>query len=270
MPSIVRRLRDAGLDAQPVGQAALRLARAVPVEALPGFKEGLVSVQDAGAQLGAVWLGAADGMRVLDACAAPGGKTGHLAELSDADIDAVESDPARARRIVDNLSRLGLQSRVRVHTRDVESFAREAGPQPCYDRILLDAPCTASGIVRRHPDIPWLRRPADVAKLATQQHLLLDALWPLVKPAGRLLYVVCSVFPEEGALQAAAFAARHPDALKTALPPTNLTGMQLVPREAPTPSAPHQAEIFGAADGWQPDVHDGFYYALFEKRGAQG
>jgi 16S rRNA (cytosine967-C5)-methyltransferase len=195
-------------------------------------------------------------MRVLDACAAPGGKTAQLAEIADIELDAVEIDAQRAARIESNLARTSAReyARIRVIVGDAgapQTFAPAAG----YDRILLDAPCTASGIVRRHPDIPWLRRPADVAQLATLQARLADALWPLLAPAGRLLYVVCSVFPEEGERQAERFASRWADAHSVPLPSSGTRAfVQLLPGEV--------AQTYG---GGLPTVHDGFFFALFEK-----
>jgi 16S rRNA (cytosine967-C5)-methyltransferase len=244
-------------DATPVGAAALWLHEAQPVQRIPGFADGQVSVQDAGAQLAAPWLEAEDGMRVLDACAAPGGKTAHLAELSALALDAVESDAERAARIEPNFARLGLHAhaRVRVLVADAAQPARW-GDAAGYDRILLDAPCTASGIVRRHPDIPWLRRPADVAQFATRQQTLLEALWPLLKPAGRLLYVVCSLFPQEGPQPVAAFLARQRDARLRPLPGGDECGLSLPP--ATTAAGPWS--------GGPPTAHDGFYFALLEKR----
>ncbi len=254
----LERLRRESIDAEQVGAQAVWLRTPRPVHEIPGFSGGEVSVQDAGAQLAAPWLQAATGMRVLDACAAPGGKTAHLAELSDAAIDALEIDPARAARIGADLQRLGLAGeRVRVIVGDACRPAEwhRGGP---YDRILLDAPCTASGIVRRHPDIPWLRRGSDVAQLATIQSRMLDALWPLLAPAGRLLFVVCSLFPEEGAQQAARMLQRWADAVPVALPGRDAATLQLLP--APVTTAARLAP--DAA----PTVHDGFFYALFEKR----
>ena len=214
-------------------------------------------MQDAGAQLAAPWLAVRDDMRVLDACAAPGGKTGHLAELSEAHIDAVELDAARAVRITDNLRRLGLLGpRVRVLTADAARVASFWDGLP-YQRILLDAPCTASGIVRRHADIPWLRRESDIAQLATIQAGLLDALWPLLAPAGRLLYVVCSVFREEAVQQADSFLERHPNARLTPLPGTQHGSLQLLPAGADLVERDAMVGL--------PTVHDGFFFALFEK-----
>jgi 16S rRNA (cytosine967-C5)-methyltransferase len=250
----LQRLRDEGIEASRVGLDAVWLHAPLPVTDIPGFAAGDVSVQDAGAQLAVQLLQVADGMRVLDACAAPGGKTAQLAEVAEnLVIDAVELDPARAERIEENLRRTQARRHalIRLHVADAaqpDSYAQER-----YQRILLDAPCTASGIVRRHPDIPWLRRPADVAQLATLQARLLDALWPLLEPAGRLLYVVCSVFAEEGPRQAEAFAARHADA-RPRPPPGESAGQLRLPPEHGT----------AWADGL-PSVHDGFFFAIFEK-----
>ncbi len=251
----LERLQRMGIEAVQVGAHAVRLHAPRPVEAIPGFDSGDVSVQDAGAQLAAEWLGVSDGMRVLDACAAPGGKTAQLAEIADIELDAVEIDAGRAARIESNLARTS--ARAHAHIRVIVGDAcvpRTFAPSAGYHRVLLDAPCTASGIVRRHPDIPWLRRPADVAQLATLQAGLADALWPLLVPAGRLLYVVCSLFPEEGARQAERFAARWPDARAVSLTTGTQAIVQLLPGET--------AETYGGA---LPTVHDGFFFALFEK-----
>jgi 16S rRNA (cytosine967-C5)-methyltransferase len=257
----LRLLERAGLAAVRVGATAVWLREARPVDAIPGFSEGLVSVQDAGSQLAAQWLDVREGQRVLDACAAPGGKTAQIAELADGlAIDAVEIDAQRARRIEDNLARLRAREHatIALHVADAaDTRAYATGLQ--YDRILLDAPCTASGIVRRHPDIPWLRRDSDVAQLATRQARLLDALWPLVKPAGRLLYVVCSVFPEEGARQAERFVERHADARPVDLPGHTANALQLLP--TPLAAVPDAYPATAPC----PTLHDGFFFALFEK-----
>jgi 16S rRNA (cytosine967-C5)-methyltransferase len=250
----LQRLHDEGIEASRVGPTAVWLHTPLPVADIPGFVTGDVSVQDAGAQLAVQLLQVEDGMRVLDACAAPGGKTAHLAEVADdLTIDAVELDATRTERIEENLRRTRARSHalIRLHVADAAQPERFA--QGRYQRILLDAPCTASGIVRRHPDIPWLRRPADVAQLATLQARLLDALWPLLEPAGRLLYVVCSVFAEEGPRQAESFPARHADARLVALPGADGGQLRLSPAH-------------GAAwSGGLPSVHDGFFFAIFEK-----
>jgi 16S rRNA (cytosine967-C5)-methyltransferase len=249
----LQRLLAAGMPASRVGEAAIWLHNPVPVARIPGFSDGDVSVQDAGAQLAAQWLDVHDGMRVLDACAAPGGKTGHLAEIATLELSALEVDAERARRIDQNLARTGAAATVRVADARAPQSWWDHRP---FDRILLDAPCTASGIVGRHPDIPWLRRKADVAHLATLQADLLEALWPLVGVGGRLLYVVCSVFPQEGSEQIARFVERHPDAAVELLP-GGTPAVQLLPTtEAVEPWNPTLA--------W-PTRHDGFFYARLEK-----
>jgi 16S rRNA (cytosine967-C5)-methyltransferase len=218
---------------------ALRLERPVPVECLPGFAEGMVSVQDAGAQRAAPLLDVHDGMRVLDACAAPGGKTAHVLELADVDLLALDADGGRALRVSENLFRLGLLAKVKpADCRDLDAWwdGRE------FDRILADVPCTASGVVRRHPDAKWLRRETDIAQFARTQAEILEALWRVLAPGGKLLYATCSLFPEENGRQVAAFAARQEDCMR--LPVAGAPELQLLPNEE----------------------HDGFYYALLEKQ----
>jgi 16S rRNA (cytosine967-C5)-methyltransferase len=185
---------------------------------------------------------------VLDACAAPGGKTAHICELAPtAQVLALDVDAARCERIHQNLQRLGLHAQVR---------AADAGDPPAwwdgqpFDAILLDAPCTASGVVRRHPDIRWLRRESDVAQLAQQQKRLLTALWPLLKPGGRLVYCTCSVFRAEGDGQIAAFLAHNSTALLGPGPG------HLWPRDAVEP---------GAVRDNRAGEHDGFFYAVLQK-----
>jgi 16S rRNA (cytosine967-C5)-methyltransferase len=250
----LQRLHGEGIEASRVGASAVWLHTPLPVADIPGFGAGDVSVQDAGAQLAVELLQVEDGMRVLDACAAPGVKTAQLAEVADdLTVDAVEIDAARTQRIEENLRRTRAREHALVRVHVAEAAQPERYAEERYQRILLDAPCTASGIVRRHPDIPWLRRPADVAQLATVQARLLDALWPLLEPAGRLLYVVCSVFTEEGPRQAEAFAARHADARPLALPGMNGGQLRLPPAQA------------AAWTAGLPSVHDGFFFAIFEK-----
>jgi 16S rRNA (cytosine967-C5)-methyltransferase len=203
------KLAAAGIAARQTGEWALTLQRPVPVGELPGFLDGLVSVQDLGAQLAAPCLGAAAGERVLDACAAPGGKTGHLLEMHDLDLVALDSDGGRLSRVRENLDRLGLAATL-VAGDAADTAAWWDGR--AFDHILLDAPCTASGVVRRHPDGKWLKRPEDVQQLVRQQRRLMDALWPLLKPAGTMLYATCSLFREENTDQVGAFLARHADA----------------------------------------------------------
>ncbi|WPL16852.1 Ribosomal RNA small subunit methyltransferase B [Thiorhodovibrio winogradskyi] len=202
------------LDGYPDG---LQLQVPMPVSLLPGFREGLVSVQDAGAQRAAALLGAEPGQRVLDACAAPGNKSAHLQELTgnQLQLTALEKDKARLQSLAANLGRLHLHADIRQAdaTKPCGNWAEQR-----YDRILLDAPCSGTGVIRRHPDIKWLRRDQDIAALADTQARLLDTLWPLLKPQGRLLYVTCSLLPEENTQQIAAFLTRHPDARETKIP----------------------------------------------------
>ncbi|MGZ5200919.1 MAG: 16S rRNA (cytosine(967)-C(5))-methyltransferase RsmB [Telluria sp.] len=230
-------LAAAGIAAAQVGPSAVRLAQAINVAQIPGFHEGVVSVQDAGAQLAAPLLDLQDGMRVLDACAAPGGKSGHILELASVDLTAVDADAERLKRVGDNLGRLGLAAKL------VAAQAQDKGwwdGQP-FDRILADVPCTASGIVRRHPDIRWLRRKSDTHQLATLSAQILDNLWQMLRPDGKLLFVTCSLWPQESEAQAAAFAARH-GAIRLDAPG------QLLPTSA------------------AGQDHDGLFYALFQKR----
>lgn len=217
VPAYLDRLAAAGIEARQTGEWALTLRQPVPVSELPGFFDGLVSVQDLGAQFAAPLLGVRTGERVLDACAAPGGKTGHLLESRDIDLVALDSDAGRLDRVRENLARLGLTATLVVG--DAGDTAAWWDGRP-FDRILLDAPCTASGVVRRHPDGKWLKRPEDVRHLARQQRRLLDVLWPLLKPAGTMLYATCSLFHEENADQVAAFLDRHADARVEPAPET--------------------------------------------------
>jgi 16S rRNA (cytosine967-C5)-methyltransferase len=193
-----RRLEENGIKSELLEGApqAVRLADPQPVEALPGFGEGHVSVQDAAAQLAAPWL--LDGVtgRVLDACAAPGGKTGHLLEVGRDQIEltAIDSDSARLQRVRENLDRLGFDATLIAADASKPS---EWWDGELFNAILLDAPCSASGVIRRHPDIKHLRRATDIPELARLQASLLEALWPLLAPGGRLLYVTCSVLAAE-------------------------------------------------------------------------
>ncbi|MGZ8254382.1 MAG: 16S rRNA (cytosine(967)-C(5))-methyltransferase RsmB, partial [Burkholderiaceae bacterium] len=253
MDGYVERCAQMGIAVTRVGARAVWVHSPRPVAELPGFAEGQVSVQDAGAQLAAPWLGVEPGQRVLDACAAPGGKTTHLAEVRGLDLIALDVDGTRAARIHENLERTRTSAHVGIGDAAEPGVWWDGRP---FDRILLDAPCTASGIVRRHPDIPWLRRPTDVAHLATLQAGLLAALWPLLGVGGRLLYVVCSLFPEEGPEQIARFADQHPEAREVALP-TGSPRVQLVPTPAVAPAWDGASAL--------PTVHDGFFYALLRK-----
>ncbi len=227
-------LATQGIAATRIDPSAIRLTQPLPVTRIPGFADGLASVQDAAAQLAAPLLDVQDGMRVLDACAAPGGKTGHLLELADIDLLALDSDAKRLIRISENLERLQLQTLLA----EGDAARRNWWDGRPYDRILADVPCTASGILRRHPDIRWLRRKADTAQLASLSRQILDNLWSMLRPGGKLLFVTCSLWPQESAGQADAFAERH-QAIRLTAPG------QLLP-------------------GGEPD-HDGLFYALFEK-----
>jgi len=244
----LEKLDRAGIPAQALGHDAVLLEKPRRVERLPGFAAGEVSVQDAGAQRAAPLLDVRDGMRVLDACAAPGGKTGHLLELAQCELLAVDADSVRARRIAENLSRLKLSAKIVVaDCRKPEDFC-DGRP---FDRILLDAPCSASGVVRRHPDIKWLRRRTDVSEFGRTQAQLLEALWRVLAPDGKLLYATCSVFPEENGAQVDNFLLRHPDAKMLPLP-----GLAENDKGAPRPL---EGQILPSANS------DGFFYALLRR-----
>ncbi len=204
----------AEISADEAGIAGLIVSPPRAVPSLPGYGDGSFSVQDLGAQLAAPLLGVRDGMRVLDACAAPGGKTAHILELADVELTALDNDAQRLYRVNANLARLRLAG-PRVETRCGDAALPQTwwDGRP-YDRILADVPCTASGVVRRHPDIKWLRRRSDIAAFAAQQRRILAALWPLLAPGGRLLYATCSVFAEENEAVIDDFLRNHPQALR--------------------------------------------------------
>ncbi len=239
------------LDDPAFGGQALQLTQPCPVDRLPGFAQGEVSVQDASAQR-AAWLlwrsGLAPGARVLDACAAPGGKSAHLLELADLDLLALDVDAQRLRRVSETLQRLGLQAELKAGDAGQPADWWDGRP---FDAVLLDAPCSASGIVRRHPDIRWLRRDTDIDTLAALQARLLDALWPLLKPGGCLLYATCSIFKIEGQDQIDAFLQRHVGD-GAVLDPASPGHLLTVPDN-------HRL----GDDARSP--HDGFYYALIRK-----
>lgn len=249
--SYLQQLAAAQLDAEalPTLPTGLRLAGSVPTSALPGFDLGEVSVQDAGAQWAAELLSPQPGQRVLDACAAPGGKTAHLLEYAGGRLrlTAIDISPQRLAAISSHLQRLGLSARVLVG--DATAPDARWANEP-FDRILLDAPCSATGVIRRHPDIKWLRRDTDIAELAKTQQALLDALWPLLRPGGRMLYLTCSLLPEENERQIEAFLRRQADAIEAPLPAAvgrpRTQGRQLLPTD---------------------DGPDGFYFALLRKHG---
>ncbi len=236
------RLNEAGLESRELGPVALAIEPAVSVELLPGFEKGLCSVQDAGAQHAARLLDVHPGQRVLDACAAPGGKTTHLLELGATRVTALERDPMRAGRIEENLQRLALPARVVVGDAARPELWWDGRP---FDRILADVPCTASGVVRRHPDIKWLRRSDDGHRFAREQKAILRALWSMLAPGGRLLYATCSVFPEENTERIAAFMSQHPDAQRV-----RLEGID---------DGPIEGQLLPCS------AHDGFFYAALVK-----
>ncbi len=238
-----------GIAANAVGDAGVVLAEPRAVMGLPGYAEGWFLVQDAGAQLAAPLLGVDDGMRVLDVCAAPGGKTTHLAELAALDLVALDNDGARLERVTQNLARLNLRARV------VAADATDTGrwwDGVAFDRILVDAPCTASGVVRRHPDGKWLRRDSDVAAFSGQQQRLLDAMWPCLAQGGQLLYATCSIFRAENGDQVAAFRARHDDVLQ-------------LPLQLPAGFQHNDGQLLPSGAGAEHN-HDGFFYALLQKK----
>ncbi len=247
----LQRLLDAGRGARQIGPAALILDEPCDVGEMPGFLQGDVSVQDLAAQLAAPLLGARDGERVLDACAAPGGKTAHLLELSDCRVTALDSDAARLQRVRDTLSRIGRTAEVRHG--DAARPADWWDGKP-FDRILLDAPCSASGIVRRHPDVRWLRRRSDIATMARRQSEMLTALWGVLRPGGTFLFATCSVFRAEGEQVVERFCGRQADAQRQPViwrwhgESQDHRISHLLPQ-----SVPHRD-------------HDGFFYASILKR----
>ena len=249
MEDYLARLTAQGLGARahPTVPSALVLDNAVAVDRLPGFEQGLVSVQDAGAQLAASCLDLQPGQRVLDACAAPGGKTLDILQSVDGlQVTALDVDAERLQRVAQNLHRGGVQADLQAG--DAAQPQHADWGQVRYDRILVDAPCSATGVMRRHPDIRLLRRASDLPELAQRQSTILSALWGLLVPGGRLLYVTCSLLPAENAQQVEAFLACHADAQSVELPTVPGTpcgeGVQLLPGI---------------------DDTDGFYYAALHK-----
>lgn len=235
------RLKTEGIAATALASPqAVMLERPLGVDKLPGFSEGVVSVQDAGAQQAACFLDVGDGMRVLDACAAPGGKTAHLLELAEVELTALDADARRLERVNENLSRLKLNATL------VHGDAANPGEWwdgQLFDRILADVPCSASGVVKRHPDIKWLRRAQDIEGFSKQQRAILEALWPLLKRGGKLLYATCSVFSQENREIVEAFLADTQDARAFPLAAPEMNQGQFLPTA----------------------YHDGFYYALLSK-----
>jgi 16S rRNA (cytosine967-C5)-methyltransferase len=232
-------LARAGIASRPIGEDALLLEQPVPVERLPGFAQGVVSVQDAGAQRAAPCLELAAGQRVLDACAAPGGKSGHILESADVELTALEADAERCLRLERNLSRLGLAAS--LLQADCTRLADWWDGVP-FDRVLADVPCSASGVARRHPDIKWLRKRNDIPAFAARQQAMLQALWQVLKPNGKLLYATCSVFASENDAVIDEFVARTQHAVRRPL----VDG--------------------GPAQGLPDAERDGFFYALIQKQ----
>ena len=231
----LEKLAAEGIAGKALDEYAVILDEAVPVSRLPSFSDGLVSVQDFGAQQAAYILKPADGERILDACAAPGGKSGHILELANCSLTALDIDEGRLKRVADNLSRLGFQT-ASLHRADAADLSSWYDGNP-FDAVLADVPCTASGVTKRNPDIKWLRRPADGGKTARQQETMLDNLWSVLKPGGRMLLATCSLFHEENDGQLQRFLRRHPDAACT-------ESLTLLPKH----------------------TQDGFYYALIRKQ----
>ncbi|MCB1983802.1 MAG: 16S rRNA (cytosine(967)-C(5))-methyltransferase RsmB [Burkholderiales bacterium] len=234
-------LSENGMESQLAWPYALLLKKPVSVEKLPGFNKGLVSVQDAGAQFAAPLLGVRHGMRVLDACAAPGGKSTHLLELADISLTILDNDKTRLAQVEQNLGRLQMSAHRIICADAADPDAWWDGK--FFDRILADVPCSASGVVCRHPDIKWLRRESDLQKFAIQQQAILHALWQMLARNGKLLYVTCSVFIEENKLQIDQFLKLHSDARIEPLSESMLQEGQLLP----------------------DSEHDGFFYTLLHK-----
>ena len=221
--------------------SAIWLKKPVMVEKLPGFKNGEISVQDAGAQYAMEILDVKDGMRVLDVCAAPGGKAAHLLESKDIKLVAIDKDEFRLQRVKENLIRLKLSAEVLCGD---ASKTETWWDGKTFERILADVPCSASGVVRRHPDIKWLRRQSDIEAFAQQQETILEALWPLLSISGKLLYATCSIFERENQQVINSFLTRHKDAKQEPVSVAEMKDGQLLPNE------------------W----HDGFFYALLQKK----
>jgi len=244
------RLDEAGIEYQisPFSRSALTLSKPISVEKIPGFMEGSASVQDGAAQLAAELLAPEAGERILDACAAPGGKTAHLLEIApECELTALDQDPLRLERVEENMERLGLTAQVIVGD---ASKPDEWWDGEAYDRILLDAPCSATGVIRRHPDIKVLRHPDDIDTLVVLQKRILDALWALLKPGGQLLYATCSVLPQENSKQIDDFIERTPD-------------IEVIPIEA---EWGHQSGVGRQIFPGEGEM-DGFFYAMLRKIG---
>ncbi len=258
-----KKLDEQGLANSHPGGYALILDKALPVDRIPGFYDGDVSVQDYGAQWAAELLDLHDGMHVLDACCAPGGKTGHILEKADVSLTAMDSDATRLRRTEDNLQRLNLQ-RLKLEARLVvgDAASNDWWDGVPFDRILADVPCTASGIVRRHVDIKWLRREADISSFTRQQAAILPSLWRLLAKGGKLLYVTCSVFHEENQRQVDNFLKTQADAKQLPLAAFESATSDTVAWDTATwdTTTEKHGQLLPCAQ------HDGFFYALLQKQ----
>ena len=237
------KLKSESIEYRILGDIALELPQPIPVEKIPGFIDGEVSVQDFGAQLAAQLLDLKDGQVCLDACSAPGGKTGHMLEMADIELVSIDQEKDRLHKVKENLERLELHAHLKcADLTAIKSWWNEK----LFDRILLDAPCSASGVVRRHVDIKWLRRSRDIDIFAKQQKIMLQAMWQLLKKGGKLLYATCSIFPDENQRVIDDFIKEHSDAKEVKWSVDSKYSKyenQLIPSEN----------------------HDGFFYALFEK-----
>jgi 16S rRNA (cytosine967-C5)-methyltransferase len=243
----VQLLNRQGMTAEQIGPCAVKLAQPVSVDKIPGFAEGVVSVQDYGAQLAPHLLDLAPNMRVLDACCAPGGKTGHLLEYEDLQLTALDNDAARLERVSNNLARLSLNAQLKLgNAADTKGWY----DGQLFERILADVPCSASGIVRRHVDIKWLRRETDIVSFTQQQSAILLNLWQILAKGGKLLYVTCSVFEQENQRQIDAFVSQHADA-----------------KQLPICLEANLGEHIQSLDGQliPSPLHDGLFYALLQK-----
>jgi 16S rRNA (cytosine967-C5)-methyltransferase len=233
-------LTSSGMKAKIIYPDAICLESPITVDKLPGFFDGAVSVQDAGAQYAANLLQVTNGMRILDACAAPGSKSAHLLESYDIELISLDKDQQRLERIKENFQRLKLNAVLKCGDATKPETWWDGIP---FQRILADVPCSASGVVRRHPDIKWLRRPSDIESFANQQEQILKSLWPLLERGGKLLYATCSVFSRENQQVVEAFLDIHKDAKQENISEYELNNGQLQPG----------------------DQHDGFFYALLQK-----
>ncbi len=232
------------IQATVLSDTAIKLEKPVSVESIPGFADGVVSVQDCGAQLAARALDLEPNMHVLDACSAPGGKAGHILELANVKLTALDNDASRLERVVSNFSRL------KVHATVALGDAAHWQSEHTFDRILADVPCSASGIVRRHVDIKWLRRATDIVSFTQQQALILANLWQLLSKGGKLLYATCSIFAEENQQQIDRFLKQNPDALQLPL---------VMADDGDKNIHIQHGQLIPTA------IHDGFFYALLQK-----